>query len=206
MEEDEQSTSSLAASPFTFAYHQKSLSSHSMPNYGPYHQQQQVPMFHPGSSSNSLMASPTNVVPENETQPDDYFIGNHLGSSGQTETTSSPGAASLLNHGPMNPTNAGSMSFEDLLTLYYNGSTPVTPEGNPDMFMHQRSTMTFSPDIRQEYGKLDMLHLDPKSPSADSEGSSSFDVNSMHTGSFTKGTGNPADKEMVKSESNLCFF
>jgi len=186
MDEDEQSTSSsVATSPFTFTFDQQKSESHSLPTTGPYHQQQQMRMFHPVSNTNSLISSPPPMIPENEAQSDSYFIGNQFGSSKQG--SSSPGAASLLRHGPVNPANvnAGSMSFEDLLTLYYNGSTPVA-NGNPDMFMPQRPPMPTTPDLQHEFGKLGMLHIGPNSPSADSEESSSFDSNPNISNSFTK--------------------
>jgi hypothetical protein len=184
MDEDEESTSSsVATSPFNFTFDQQKSASHSLPACSPYHQQQHMQMFHSGSSTNSLISIPPPTIPENETQSDSYFIGNRYGSPEQR--SASPGSASLLSHGPMNPANAGSMSFEDLLTLYYNGSTPVA-NGNPDMFMSHRSMPT-TPDLHHEFGKLGMLHMDPTSPSADSEESSSFDSNSNMTNSFTKG-------------------
>jgi hypothetical protein len=170
MEEDEQSSSSVATSPFTFTFDQKS--SQSMPSFGPLHQQHPMQMFHPGSNSNSLMASPTAMIPENEQNPDNYFIGNHIGSS--ELQGASPKTPSLLSHGlPMNSANAGSMSFEELLTMYYNGSSPVS---NTNQDMHNN-----------EYSKLGMAHTNPASPSADSEASSSLDGNSNMSNSFTKG-------------------
>lgn len=171
MEEDEQSNSSVATSPFAFTFDQKSAQS--MPSFGPLHHQQQhhsVQMFHPGS--NSVMSSPTALIPENEQHQDNYFIGNRIGSS--ELQGASPKTPSLLSHGlPMNSANAGSMSFEELLTMYYNGSTPAS---NTTLDMHIN-----------EYSKLGMSHTNPASPSADSEGSSSFDGNSNMTNSFTKG-------------------
>ncbi|KAM3583904.1 Sodium- and chloride-dependent GABA transporter 1, variant 2 [Umbelopsis sp. WA50703] len=169
MEEDEQSSSSVATSPFTFTFDQKS--SQSMPSFGPLHQQHPMQMFHPGSNSNSLMASPSAMIPENEQNPDNYFIGNHIGSS--ELQGASPKTPSLLSHGlPMNSANAGSMSFEELLTMYYNGSSPVS---NTNQDMHNN-----------EYSKLGMAHTNPASPSADSEASSSLDGNSNMSNSFTK--------------------
>ncbi|KAG2178022.1 hypothetical protein INT43_003275 [Umbelopsis isabellina] len=170
MDEDEQSSSSVATSPFAFTFDQKSAQS--MPSFGLlHHQQRPMQMFHPGSNSNSLMASPTAMIPENEQHQDNYFIGNHIGSS--ELQGASPKTPSLLSHGlPMNSANAGSMSFEELLTMYYNGSTPAS---NTTLDMHIN-----------EYSKLGMSHTNPASPSADSEGSSSFDGNSNMTNSFTK--------------------
>lgn len=186
MDEDEQSTSSsVATSPFHFTFDQKSAS-HSLPAFGPYHQQQQMRMFHPGSNPNPLISSPPPTIPEHDAQNDGYFMGHRF----VEHRSASPGASSLLSHGPLNPANAGSMSFEDLLTLYYNGSAPVH-DGNPEMFMNQRQSITnpSTPDLQHEFGKLGMLQMNgPTSPSADSEESSSFDSNSHMTNSFTKGT------------------
>ncbi|KAG2187017.1 hypothetical protein INT44_003245 [Umbelopsis vinacea] len=181
MDEDEQSTSSsVATSPFAFTFDQKSAS-HSLPAFGPYHQQQQMRMFHPGSNPNPLISSPPPIIPEHEAQNDGYFMGHRF----SEHRSASPGASSLLSHGPLNPANAGSMSFEDLLTLYYNGSAPVH-DGNPEMFMNQRHHPT-TPDLQHEFGKLGMLQLNgPASPSADSEESSSFESSSHMTNSFTK--------------------